>query len=101
MSQAELAKSLRVDATTLSRNLQPLRRKKLIMVGVASDNRTKQLRLSPTGSQTVQALESVWSKTDAAVRRKLAMNSAHAIENQQESEEAVAKNFCQQLHMHL
>jgi DNA-binding MarR family transcriptional regulator len=57
-----LAKSMATDRTTLGRNIQPLVRNGLIKIAASgSDRRAKELHLTKTGEQRLQAALKAWS----------------------------------------
>jgi DNA-binding MarR family transcriptional regulator len=61
-----LAKEMETDRTTLGRNVQPLQRDGLIKIVTSdSDRRAKELHLTKTGEQRLQAALKAWSRAQA------------------------------------
>lgn len=66
-SMSELAESLGVDRTTLTRLVAPLRRRKLIRVVHGKDRRNRLLRLTPAGEKIVEEAVPYWEQAQAKV----------------------------------
>lgn len=61
-----LAKNMVMDRTTLGRNVQPLERDGLIKIETSgSDRRARELHLTKTGEQRLQAALKAWSRAQA------------------------------------
>lgn len=61
---------LAMDRTTLTANLKPLARRRLVTVSVdATDKRGRRLALTPTGQALLAEALPIWRKTQAAVER--------------------------------
>lgn len=58
----DLARSLNVDRTTLTRNLQPLAREGLLKVSEGKDARASFVRLTPKGERALAATVPLWAK---------------------------------------
>jgi DNA-binding MarR family transcriptional regulator len=69
----EVAALLAMDRTTLTANLKPLERRKLLTVSVdESDRRSRRLALTATGRALLAKAMPLWETSHAAVERRLA-----------------------------
>lgn len=59
---SQLAQSMRIDRTTLNRNMKPLLENSLIALQQGKDSRTKLVSLTTQGRQTVEAGWACWEK---------------------------------------
>jgi len=64
-----LAKKMRIDRTTLNRNLKPLTYAGLIVVAPGYDSRTREIVLSQKGKDTVVAGWSLWSEAQNSIEK--------------------------------
>jgi DNA-binding MarR family transcriptional regulator len=72
----EVAALLAMDRTTLTANLKPLARRKLVRVSVdRADRRSRRLTLTPAGRRLLVRAVPRWRRTHAAVERLLAGSS--------------------------
>ena len=67
-SQAMLAKALGLDKTTLSRNLSVLAKRGWIERQTATDQRERDVRLTPTGRGLLKSSKPAWRKAQARLR---------------------------------
>jgi DNA-binding MarR family transcriptional regulator len=75
-----LAAELVMDRTTLGRNIRPLQRDGLVVVGPGqSDRRSKALRLTPAGMSQFQAALKGWTKAQARFERTVGARRAKAL----------------------
>ena len=63
----QLAERLRLDRTTLNRNLKPLERRQLIRSSSGDDKRTRTLELTPKGADTLQLALPLWLEAQSGV----------------------------------
>jgi DNA-binding MarR family transcriptional regulator len=75
-----LAAELVMDRTTLGRNILPLQRDGLIVVGPGqTDRRSKELRLTRAGVERFQAAQKGWAKAQAQFERAYGAKRAKAL----------------------
>jgi DNA-binding MarR family transcriptional regulator len=67
----ELAKRLRIDRTTLNRNMKPLADAGLITVSPGRDSRTRQVLLTAAGKASVTEAWTLWGEAQASLREYL------------------------------
>jgi len=68
----ELAAAMRLDASTLSRNLQPLLERGLLqMEADASDQRSRVVSVTPEGAALRAEAQRAWKRAQQALNRKL------------------------------
>lgn len=68
----DVAPFLAMDRTTLTANLKPLERRGLVEIEVdPADKRSRLLRLTPAGHETLKAAVPVWRKTHDEIDRLL------------------------------
>jgi DNA-binding MarR family transcriptional regulator len=73
---AEVAALLAMDRTTLTANLKPLQRRRLLKVSVDPDDRRgRLLKLLPAGRRLLAAALPVWQRAQKAEERRLARAS--------------------------
>ena len=70
-SQQEIGTALGMDKTTLSRNLQLLRRRGWLETVAGEDARERRLQLSPQGRQRLVAAQPSWKRAQDRVKREL------------------------------
>lgn len=79
-SVAQVAESMVMDRTTLTRNLAPLERDGLVQVVAAEgDRRRKVLSLTPAGTQRLAAARPQWRRAQAAFERHFGDQEAAAM----------------------
>lgn len=66
-----LAKIMRIDRTTLSRNMKPLLEAGLIIVNSGEDPRSRQVMLTETGKAAIASANKLWDKAQAALEEYL------------------------------
>src|SRR3954470_19991685 len=71
VSRTALASALGMDRTTLTRNLGPLERKKLIVNAHSSDRRERLLCLSAKGKSKLRASYAIWEGVQSEFVRRL------------------------------
>jgi len=69
---SKLANMLGVERTTLTRNLQPLERRKLLTLSGDSDGRVRQVEITPAGEALARKLLPRWKQAQASVGEVLA-----------------------------
>lgn len=67
----ELAKILRIDRTTLSRNMKPLLEAGLIIVNYGEDPRSKQVMVTETGKSVMVSANKLWNKAQESLEEYL------------------------------
>ncbi len=67
----DLATAMRLDASTLSRNLQPLLDKGLVELHTGSDARSRSVQATPAGSALRQEAQKAWKRAQLALNHKL------------------------------
>jgi DNA-binding MarR family transcriptional regulator len=67
LSFSSLADVLGMDRTTLTRNLHPLERDRLVRVETGSDRRVRLVRLTPLGQRKQAEAEPLWAKAHARI----------------------------------
>ena len=65
---SELAREMRIDRTTLNRNLKPLTAAGLITVETGSDSRTKQVNLTPAGKKAAAESWALWCEAQSMLK---------------------------------
>lgn len=67
----ELAQRMRIDRTTLNRNMKPLEHAGLITIRPCSDPRTRQVRLTEAGGKAVTHGRELWAEAQGALQEYL------------------------------
>jgi DNA-binding MarR family transcriptional regulator len=76
-TMGSVASLLAMDRTTLTANLKPLERRKLVKVLVDEmDKRSRRLTLTPAGRRLLAAAVPIWKREHAAIERQLADSNA-------------------------
>ncbi len=75
----DLAKTMVMDRTTLTRNLAALQRQGLVRVEPGEDRRTREARLSAAGHDMLARAYPEWRKAQSRVRRKLGAERARRL----------------------
>jgi DNA-binding MarR family transcriptional regulator len=65
---SELAKMMRIDRTTLNRNMKPLSDAGFIAINTGQDLRTRQVMLTGTGSDAVVKGWELWGEAQASLK---------------------------------
>ncbi|MBM7868278.1 MarR family transcriptional regulator [Heliobacterium gestii] len=68
MTMSELAKTMRIDRTTLNRNLKPLADAGLIAVNPGKDSRTRVVTLTATGHALLGRAWALWEEAQASIQ---------------------------------
>ena len=68
---SELAKMMRIDRTTLNRNMKPLADVGLIVINPGQDSRTRQVILTKAGKDAVSKAWVMWGETQASLKEYL------------------------------
>lgn len=80
LTLSDLAVSMDMDRTTLSRNLHPLQKLQLVTVGLdKTDGRVRRVTITSKGSKVFNAAEPLWSIAQASVTAALGENNVHAL----------------------
>ena len=75
----ELATALRLDASTLTRNLQPLIDKGLVDVQVGDDARSRVVSATPAGTALRQQAQKAWKRAQVSLNDKLGVPRVAAL----------------------
>ena len=67
ISITELSRSMEIERTTLTRNLQILQRDGLIKVGAGADGRTKTVVVTPKGRRRLEVASPLWASAQEYV----------------------------------
>jgi DNA-binding MarR family transcriptional regulator len=79
-SIGQIAPLLAMDRTTLTANLKPLAKRRLVKVSIdPADRRSRRLSLTPSGRALLAAAMPLWKRTHAAMERLLARSDADAL----------------------
>lgn len=70
-SVSELAKNMRLERSTLVRNLRPLQKSSYIKDISKTGERNRRLVLTPSGEGLLEKAEPLWDKVQAEVRQQL------------------------------
>lgn len=76
-----LADELEMDRTTLTRNLRPLERRKLLAVAPEGPHRTRLVRLAPAGVAMLGEIAAQWEKAQSALERSLGEEAVASVRN--------------------
>lgn len=68
---SELAKEMRIDRTTLTRNMKPLVDAELISINPGKDPRFKEVMLTESGKKVIAESLELWEKAQAALKEYL------------------------------
>ncbi len=71
LSINQLANTLVMDRTTLTRNLKPLQKGGLVELGPGPDARTKAVKLTGAGRKTLRKALRLWSRAQKATNESL------------------------------
>ncbi|MBI5031991.1 MAG: winged helix-turn-helix transcriptional regulator [Chloroflexi bacterium] len=74
-----LARALAMDRTTLARNLRPLERQGLVEIASGEDQRTRMVRLTAKGRQTVAQALPLWEQAQKQVIEHLGQERWHRL----------------------
>lgn len=74
-----LADELDMDRTTLTRNLRPLERRKLLSISPEGAHRTRLVRLTPQGTAMLAEVGAQWEKAQSALERSLGPDGAASV----------------------
>ncbi len=66
-----LAEILAMERTTLSRNLRPLERRRLLRMVCARDRRIRKVRLTPEGVRLLEQARPLWRDAQSGLTRRL------------------------------
>jgi DNA-binding MarR family transcriptional regulator len=76
----QIAPVLAMDRTTLTANLKPLARRRLVKVTVdPADRRSRRVALTPSGRALLAAAMPIWKRTHAAMEHLLVRSNADAL----------------------
>jgi DNA-binding MarR family transcriptional regulator len=67
----ELAKMMRIDRTTLNRNMKPLADAELITINSGEDSRTRQVMLTEAGKEAVIKAWALWGEAQISIKEYL------------------------------
>ena len=77
---ADLARSMLMERSTVSRNIARLEALGLVAMSTGSDHREKAIRVTRKGERLVQNAEACWAEAQDAVRKLLGPQGVRAIE---------------------
>jgi len=75
ISVSKLAEEMVTDRTTLSRNLEPMRRNGLIKIGRGEDRRTRIVKITDSGRKKLEEAYPIWRKTQEDIKTKLGIEN--------------------------
>lgn len=75
----ELAAVMRLDASTLTRNLQPLRERGLLEVRPGADARSRVVRITPAGAALRDDAQKAWKRAQSALNARLGIERVAAL----------------------
>ncbi len=78
-SITDLADRLMMDRTTLTRNLQPLKKAGWVRLGRGGDARSRAVELTPEGRQVLRRAAPVWRQAELAVRERLGADGGQSL----------------------
>lgn len=79
LSITALADELEMDRTTLTRNLRPLERRKLLIVSPEGPHRARPVRLTPAGTTMLGEIAAQWERAQSALERSLGEDGADSV----------------------
>ena len=68
---SELAKMMRIDRTTLNRNMKPMAEAALIAINPGNDSRTRHVLLTEAGRAAMKQAWSLWREAQASLKEYL------------------------------
>lgn len=71
VSMSNLADSLYMDRTTLTRTLKPLQEKGWIMIGPGKDRRVQEIRITESGDEALAVAVPLWRQAQKQVQKQL------------------------------
>jgi DNA-binding MarR family transcriptional regulator len=75
----QLAEALIMDRTTLTRNLEPLTKQRLVSIEEGEDRRTRIVRLTAEGEQTLRRAWPLWEEAQARIEQVLGRERVAAL----------------------
>ena len=75
ISVSKLAEEMVTDRTTLTRNLEPMRRSGLIKIGRGEDRRTRIVKITDSGRKKLEEAYPIWRKTQEDIKTKLGLEN--------------------------
>jgi DNA-binding MarR family transcriptional regulator len=79
LALSPLADLLALDPTTLTRNLKPLERDRLVEISVGADRRTRMVRLTEQGQETLEKALPLWEEAQAWVISQIGQERWHGM----------------------
>ena len=70
-TMSDLSAALGMDRTTLTRNVEPLRRRSLLRVGPGRDQRTRSVELTAKGHEVLAEVYPLWKNAQRRMRDRL------------------------------
>ncbi|EGW39622.1 MarR family winged helix-turn-helix transcriptional regulator [Desulfosporosinus sp. OT] len=80
VNMSVLAKTMRIDRTTLNRNMKPLINAGLIAVNPGEDSRSKQVMLTEVGKTVLFNALELWSEAQASLEEYLGVEELESLE---------------------
>lgn len=71
LNMSELAKAIRLDRTTLARNVKVLEAQGFIAITTGKDSRTRQLNISEKGQKAVEGANQYWTEAQESLKEYL------------------------------
>jgi len=75
----KLADHLKMDRTTLTKNLKPLLRERYIEIMDSDDKRLKNLKLTKTGIKMLEDSIDLWKEAQESIYKKYGKNNIHQL----------------------
>jgi DNA-binding MarR family transcriptional regulator len=91
VSRTVLAAQLGMDRTTLTRNLQPLEKAKLVIAAASADRRERLLCLSAEGRRKLRQSYGLWEKTQQRFAEKLGADALEQLRSALQAAETAAE----------
>lgn len=79
ITMTELAKTMRIDRTTLNRNLKPLTAQGFLEITVGEDSRTREIHLLADGEHKLQEAMLLWEQAQQDIRDYLGAEDAEKL----------------------
>ena len=78
-AQTELCEALKMDKSTLSRNIERMRKRGWVTAGVDEDHRTHPVNLTPKGAKLLRDTLPLWRTAQAEAARRMGSEGVHAL----------------------
>ena len=81
MPLTRLAEALVMDRTTLTRNLKPLERQRLIRIEQEADQRVRKVALTEAGARILKEAQPFWAQAQSQIHSKLGQHKWSSLLN--------------------